>query len=519
MKTKLSIVIPGIVLLAGILIIILINRTQSETTDSYNKNQPLIQVTDNLKYKTTVGHLWFEEYMAGDESIDPEKDVISRFETSSQILKGVLKGGVTELGTFEKLEDADMIAVVRKTLEELDALKAHTRHRWNNKLANTNTTVSAVTDTTENIAIKDTGEQAGGDLDTKFDASFDKIQFSLDEFKNLINQKVANDVSTVHKLSVTVTILLACIFIGMAFLVYKFQKRNEKVAEEQDIKLEMEKIRLEKMTAFADHIGQGNYEHILTVDAQDKDSLAIALTNMREKLKKVAEEDKQRDWINVGYARISEIIRNTGGDSDAFYFNMIAFLVKYLDANQGGIFVVNTDNENDVFIELKACLAYEKKKFVQKRIEIGEGLVGRCMQEAESIYMTVLPNNYINITSGLGEANPNCLLLVPLKLGNEIFGIVEIASFNRLEQYQIDFMQKIAESIASAISSVKVNERTYILLAKAQQQAEELRAQEEEMRQNMEELAATQEEMIRKEKEYRQMIEELQPNDSNLSSS
>ncbi|QHT69212.1 GAF domain-containing protein [Rhodocytophaga rosea] len=514
MKTKLSIIIPGIVLLAGGLIIILIKYTQSETTASYNKNQPLIQVSDNLKYKTTVGHLWFEEYMAGDESIDPQKDVLARFETSSQILKGILKGGTTELGTFEKLEDADMITIVGKTLEELEELKAYTRQRWQNKLAHINRVEA---DTIGNIAIN-TGEQAGGDLDKRFDASFDKIQFFLDEFKMLINQKVAEDVSTVHQLSTTVSALLTCIFLGMAFMVHKFQKKNEKIAQELDIKLEKEKIRLEMMTSFADQIGQGNYEQVLSVDAQEKDSLAVALTSMKEKLKKVAEEDKQRDWINVGYARISEIIRSSGDNSDTFYFNMIAFLVKYLDANQGGIFVVNTQNENDIFIELKACLAYEKKKFIQKRIEIGEGLVGRCMQEREFIYMTVLPNNYINITSGLGEANPSCLLLIPLKLGKEIFGIIEIASFNRLEKYQIDFMEKITESIASAISGVKVNERTHSLLAKAQQQAEELRAQEEEMRQNMEELAATQEEMIRKEKEYRQIIEDLQPDHSNHTS-
>ncbi|TRU33033.1 MAG: GAF domain-containing protein [Microcystis aeruginosa Ma_MB_F_20061100_S20D] len=448
--------------------------------------------------------------MAGDESIDPQKDVLTRFETSSQILKGVLKGGTTELGVFEKLVDADMIVVVSKTLEELETLKAYTKQRWQNKLAHINRPNA---DTTGTAAVN-TGEQAGGDLDTRFDASFNKIQLFLDEFKTLINQKVAEDVSAVHTLSTTVSILLAGIFMGMAFMVYKFQKKNEKVAEDQEIRLEKEKVRLEKMTSFADHIGQGNYEHILAVDAQEKDSLAIALTNMKEKLKKVAEEDKQRDWINVGYAKISEIIRNTGENSDTFYGNMIAFLVKYLDANQGGIFVVNTQNENDVFIELKACVAYEKKKFIQKRIEIGEGLVGRCMQEAESIYMTVLPDHYISITSGLGEANPSCLLLVPLKLGKEVFGIIEIASFNRLEKYQIDFMEKITESIASAISGVKVNERTHSLLAKAQLQAEELRAQEEEMRQNMEELAATQEEMIRKEKEYRQIIEELQPDHS-----
>jgi transcriptional regulator with GAF, ATPase, and Fis domain len=147
-------------------------------------------------------------------------------------------------------------------------------------------------------------------------------------------------------------------------------------------------------------------------------------------------------------------------------------------------------------------------------MEVGEGLVGRCVQEKEAIYLTEIPNNYISITSGLGTANPTCLLLMPLKVNEQIFGVLELASFTTLESYQIDFIAKIAESIGAAISTVDTNKRTKQLLEKAQQQAEELRAQEEEMRQNMEELTATQEEMRRKEKEYLLLINKLPAEES-----
>lgn len=504
MKLKLSSILTSVVLTFGVIIIFLINFTQREITNSYNNNQPFIQVSDNLKYKTTVGHLWFEEFMAGDHSIDPDKDVIAKFESSSKILTGILDGSDTELGRFQKIEDAQIKAIIRKSLEELDELKKYSKQRWENKIMRDNTSI----DTTKAF-LTQTGEQAGGDLDIRFDAAFEKTQLSLDELKKLVQQKVEKDVAAVQTLSIFVTCLLAAIFLAMAFTIYKFQKENEKITGEQAARLEKDKIKIEKMTAFADHIGQGNYEHALEVDEQESDSLAKALTNMKDKLKDVSEEDKKRNWVNVGFTKLSEIIRNSNDTPDAFYFNMISFLVQYLEANQGGLFTVNNDNTKDVFIELKACLAYEKKKFIQKRIEIEEGLVGRCMQEAASIYMTQIPENYMTITSGLGEANPRSLLLVPLKVSNEIFGVLEVASFNLFEKYQIEFVERIAESIASAISGVKINERTKILLEKAQQQAEELRAQEEEMRQNMEELAATQEEMLRKEREYVQMIEEL----------
>src|SRR5690606_32889817 len=145
-----------------------------------------------------------------------------------------------------------------------------------------------------------------------------------------------------------------------------------------------------------------------------------------------------------------------------------------------------------------------------RKISVEEGLVGQCFMERDVIYMTKVPQNYVQITSGLGEATPGCVILVPVMTADEIVGVFELASFKPLEQYRIDFLKKVCENIASSIVSSRVTERVKRLLAESQQQTEEMRAQEEEMRQDMEELQATQEEMRRKEQHAQEILHEAQ---------
>jgi PAS domain S-box-containing protein len=228
---------------------------------------------------------------------------------------------------------------------------------------------------------------------------------------------------------------------------------------------------------------------------------------MRDKLRTNADEDNRRNWATSGLAEIGELLRTSFSSTQALFDSIMKFVVKYTRSNQGGLFILNEENKDKPFLELVACYAYERKKFLTKTIEVGEGLVGQSFLEAEPIYLIDVPKEYIAITSSLGEATPNALLLVPLKVNGKVFGILELATFGKYETHERELVEKLAESIASTISTVRINESTRILLEKTQQQTEEMRAQEEEMRQNMEELEATQEEMRRKEKHIQTMLD------------
>lgn len=272
---------------------------------------------------------------------------------------------------------------------------------------------------------------------------------------------------------------------------------------------------LRKTSEFANHIGKGNLEAEFT-PLSDKDVLGNSLLEMRKSLQLSKEgeiqrkkEDERRNWTTQGITKFSDILRQSSENLKDLSFNVMSNLVDYLEINQGGLYVLNDEDKNNIYLELKAAIAYNRRKYHKQKVGLKEGLLGACALEKETIYVAELPENYITITSGLGTANPDNLLLVPLKIDEQVLGVIELASFSRFEKYQIELVEKIAENVASSIASVKINERTAKLLEQSRKQSEEMSAQEEEMRQNLEELQATQEEAARREAEMQATLKGL----------
>ncbi|NJL11646.1 MAG: GAF domain-containing protein [Microscillaceae bacterium] len=201
-------------------------------------------------------------------------------------------------------------------------------------------------------------------------------------------------------------------------------------------------------TEFADNVGKENFASSFEVKSE-KDTLGFTLLKMRDSLKAAADEDQKRNWANEGFAQFSAILRSNEQDLEEFSYGIISNLVKYLDANQGGLFIM-TESEPPV-LEMKAAFAYNKRKYDEKQIQIGQGLLGQVVLEKDLIYLDNAPDEYVQITSGLGRANPRHVLICPLMVNEDVLGALEIASFKPLPPHELEFVRRLSENIASTL--------------------------------------------------------------------
>jgi len=270
--------------------------------------------------------------------------------------------------------------------------------------------------------------------------------------------------------------------------------------------MERQLAMMEVNIEFADNISKGNVKAKYAADTPDK--LGTSLVNMRESLITAAEREEREKFANLGLARIGEILRLHAENLQMLCDRVVEEIVKYMKANQGSIFVVENQGGKDEFLKLMAARAWDRKKYIQKTFTLGEGLVGQAAIEKHTIFITRVPDDYVTITSGLGEANPNSILIVPLKSEDNVVGVIELASFKVFQDYEIKYLEKVGESIASMIITTRNNQKNKELLQKSNLLTEQMRAQEEEMRQNLEEMQATQEEMHRKNREIERLLHE-----------
>jgi len=287
---------------------------------------------------------------------------------------------------------------------------------------------------------------------------------------------------------------IPALFFGMWIGNWRFKQLNalsERIRQETSKNEEIKKF-INSLIAGELH---SSVELVLTDQtlSETLNELKDSLTRNRKMERQRRLDERQRTWISEGLADFGDILRKHSLEMETMTYAVISGLIRYLEANQGALFLSRED-AGELYLEMVACHAYDRKKFPGKRVAWGDGLIGAAAVEKKGYYTDKISDGYLSITSGLGKANPRYLLIEPLVWNDQVFGIIEIASLNRLETYKIQFVQRVAENIATTISTMESNLRTEQLLKETRAQADQLLVQEEQVRQNMEALKLAQEE-------------------------
>lgn len=252
---------------------------------------------------------------------------------------------------------------------------------------------------------------------------------------------------------------------------------------------------LQKLSAFATSIGKSEFSTNFQ-PLGSKDELGNSLVEMRKSLQVAATEekrrqieDKRRNWSTEGLAKFNVILRQSTDSVSKLTSEVAAELVKYIQANQAGIFVLNKEGKEEATLDLVAAYAYNRKKFLNKSVKLGEGILGATAIEKYTVYLTEIPQDYLSIESSLGGANPTSLIVIPLKLEDEVYGVMEIASFREYEPFEIEFIERVAENIASTLSTIKINGKTAELLKQSKVYTQEMQEKENVLRQEIQVLS------------------------------
>ncbi|MCC5930180.1 MAG: GAF domain-containing protein [Cyclobacteriaceae bacterium] len=258
---------------------------------------------------------------------------------------------------------------------------------------------------------------------------------------------------------------------------------------------------------FTSEIGEGKFE-IDFKPRSEEDVLGNALIQMRDKLKKISEEDKIRNWTNEGQAMFADLIRRSIDNLENMGDKVLATLVEYVHASQAALYMFKSEEDGEEWLEMFACYAYGRKKHLNQRIQPGEGLAGEVYLENKPKLIKAVPEGHFMISSGLGSSKASEVYIVPVSAEGKNEGVMVLAKSGQFKTHELTFIDRLAETLASSIRTAHINDTTRALLAETRQRAEEMKAQEEELRQNMEELAATQEQMHRKNSEVEAMLKD-----------
>ena len=262
-------------------------------------------------------------------------------------------------------------------------------------------------------------------------------------------------------------------------------------------------------------VTKGDLTRSITVEAQGE--VAALKDNINEmilNLKDTTQKNMEQDWLKTNLARFTRMLQGQR-DKTTVAQMVLSELAPLVDAQQG-VFYVNASTNGQPVMKLLGGYAYKKRKNLANEFNPGEGLVGQCTVERERILVTNVPSNYVYVSSGLGEAPPNNIVVLPVLFEGDVKAVIELSTFNTFSDTHLTFLDQLTESIGIVLNTIEANTRTEDLLQQSQSLAAELQSQQDELKKTNEQLEQQAESLRESEELLKSQQEELQQTNEEL---
>ncbi len=262
-----------------------------------------------------------------------------------------------------------------------------------------------------------------------------------------------------------------------------------------------------------EQIAKGNLEVGLDIDYESESGILASVGSMAEALNENNIEVDRNNWIKTGIGRLNEAVQEDFEIGEVAS-KVISEISTYLDVELGAIYLVS--NGDSPVLSLLGSYAYKKRKNLSNVFEMGEGLVGQAALEKQQILVKNVPEDYIRVTSGLGERIPKFICVTPLIREDRVKGVVEVGTLNEMTDQQMEYLAQAMPIIAVAVESAEGRTKLTKSLEKSQKLTEELQAQQEALEATNEELKNQTEALQRSEEQLKTQQEELQVTNEEL---
>ncbi|WP_188390883.1 response regulator [Compostibacillus humi] len=269
--------------------------------------------------------------------------------------------------------------------------------------------------------------------------------------------------------------------------------------------------RLKKITSTMNAIASGKMGLDTGIEIKGNDELdevATSFNQMSQSLKKEQEREQEEGWVKT---HIAEITKSMSGQKtpDALAETFLSEIVPLVEGSHAVFYIAEESQEEEPIYTLRASYAFKERKHMKTVFRLGEGLVGQCAYEKKPIILANVPRDYIAIQSGLGEAPPCFLYLLPVIHEGEVKGIIEIASFQPFEDKEQRLLEELVSNLGITLDNVIGRIKQAKLLEETQTLMEEIQTQSEELQTQQEELIAKNEELEKQTNVLRQSEERL----------